>query len=274
MFHWKVALSRRATESCWLQFSHEFTKWYYRPYSTCESCTKLTVIWFKGHMRVAFPLWTLIESEQLTLTLLSSGRGSGASRAPISTRQVEGRRPSEPEPPPPLPPDISESPLSVDTQWCHRPRRRTTARPVERPARRDAFTIYLAGRARTSQRHRAASTHRRRCHRRHCRHCRHPASAPWTETRDAHEYVRYKTSHLQPTPPGGATDLHATDATCGYLPRVPPQRLQLAGSLRFVPLHPVLTVATVPHQWNTATRHTALKVRDRVQSSSFIVIAS
>lgn len=50
-----------------------------------------------------------------TLTLLSGGRGSGANSAPISTRQVEGRR-SLPPVLPALPPDISEPPLSAHTQ--------------------------------------------------------------------------------------------------------------------------------------------------------------
>lgn len=57
----------------------------------------------------------------LTLTLLSRGRGSGASSAPSSTRQVDGRRASTAAPAPlPLPADISEPPLSA-TQLGQRP---------------------------------------------------------------------------------------------------------------------------------------------------------
>lgn len=50
-------------------------------------------------------------NSRLTLTLWSGGRGSGASSAPISTRQVEGRRSRSRSP---LPPDISEPPLSAN----------------------------------------------------------------------------------------------------------------------------------------------------------------
>lgn len=58
------------------------------------------------------------------MTLLSSGRGSGASSAPSSTRQVEGRRASRAAPAPlPLPADISEPPLSA-TQLGQRPQHR------------------------------------------------------------------------------------------------------------------------------------------------------
>lgn len=85
-----------------------------------------------------------------TLTLLSSGRGSGASSAPSSTRQVEGRRASPP--PPPLPPDISEPPLSAHTHYCQRRPRIARARfPLagesgrsDESPQRNADGIYLA----------------------------------------------------------------------------------------------------------------------------------
>lgn len=144
-----------------------------------------------------------------TFTLLSSGRGSGASSAPISTRQVEGRRPSPPEPPPeppPLPPDISEPPLSVQTEERGERAARAAARlapaappralsvlrtctlaphraPHDSP-QRNADGIYLAraggpncgSTSGERSRDRSAlddvNTHRRR------RRARHPASAP------------------------------------------------------------------------------------------------
>lgn len=79
-------------------------------------------------------------SRRLTLTLLSRGRGSGASNAPISTRQVEGRRTSMAAPAPlPLPADISEPPLSA-TQLCQRLQHRAAqpSRPAHCAARADA----------------------------------------------------------------------------------------------------------------------------------------
>lgn len=159
--------------------------------------------------------------------MLSGGRGSGASSAPISTRHVEGRLASAP---PPLPPDISEPPLSAHTtphhsrqrrprSWAQPPRPRRRPRRAESPrcdapARRDIFR----GAGRGARGRGAALTgSRARAIPRALRELK--QSGPSAAAAGRRPAGRGRV---------GGAHLHAAGAARGDLPRVPPQRLQLA----------------------------------------------